>query len=165
MNILITHIDTQQEKSLCLCGFERRSLRHVCATHNQRATVHQNKLKQTCVFIKSCYNQIPIKPKGVFIMASKTTILANTPSDHFAHLHRVMRTPALKPYITKTQGDAIAHAVDERAVFPLVISLDQRTPKGTVYVYINDAILCTIDQRGAFSWPSLADKNRVREST
>lgn len=97
-------------------------------------------------------------------MASKTTILANTPVEHFAQLHRVMRAPALKPYITKTQGDAVAHAVDERSRFPLVISLDQRTPKGTVYVYVNDDIFCTIDQRGAFSWPSLADKNRVRES-
>lgn len=165
MIFLTTHNNTQTEKSYMRQGFERRSLRHVCATHNQRATVHQNKLKQTCVLMKSCYNQIPIKPKGVFIMASKTTILENTRVEYFAQLHRVMRAPALKPYITKTQGDAIANAIDERAAFPLFISLDQRTPKGTVYIYADDAILCTIDQRGAFSWPSLADKNRVREST
>ena len=98
-------------------------------------------------------------------MASKTTILDNIRVEYFAQLHRAMRAPALKPYITKTQGDAIANAIDERAAFPLVISLDQRTPKGTVYIYTNDDIFCTIDQRGAFSWPSLADKNRVREST
>jgi hypothetical protein len=98
-------------------------------------------------------------------MASKTTILTNTQVEHFAQLHRVMRGIALKPYITKTQGDAIAHAADERSRFPLVISLDQRTPKGTVYIYINDALLCTIDQRGAFSWPSYAEKNRTRENT
>ena len=95
-------------------------------------------------------------------MASKTTILENIRVEHFAQLHRVMRGVALKSYITKTQGDAIAHTVDERAAFPAVISLDQRTPKGTVYVYVNDALICTIDQRGAFSWPSLAEKNRVR---
>ena len=98
-------------------------------------------------------------------MASKTTIFTETPVQHFAQLHRMLRAPALKPYLTKTQGDAIAHAVDERAAFPASVSLDQRTPKGTVYVYVNGAILCTIDQRGAFNWPSLADKNRVRENT
>ena len=87
-------------------------------------------------------------------MAQPQTILPPTTFTHFAELHRTLRAVALRPHISKTQGDEIAHSVDERCQFPVELSLAQRTPKGTVYVYANKQLVFQIDQRGAFSPPA-----------
>ena len=87
-------------------------------------------------------------------MAKLQTILPFATFTHFAQLHSALRSVELRKLITKTQGDEIAHGVDEKAQYPADVSLVQRTPKGTVYVYVNDKLLFLVDQRGAFSWPS-----------
>jgi hypothetical protein len=84
-------------------------------------------------------------------MPKKALLLNTTTFDHFAAIHKAMRSPAFKPFITKTQGDAIAHGVDETIGFPAEIALEQRTPKGTVYVFKGRDLAFLIDQRGAFS--------------
>lgn len=85
-------------------------------------------------------------------MAKLNPILLPTTFEHFAELHRALRAVPLRPYLSKTQGDEIAHRVDERCPFPVNLSLAQRTPKGTVYVYADDKLIFQIDQRGAFSF-------------
>lgn len=89
-------------------------------------------------------------------MADLNLILDTTTFEHFAELHRTLRAPALRPYLSKTQGDEIAHNVDDRCKFPVDLALAQRTPKGTVYVYAADRLVFTIDQRGTFAWPTVA---------
>ena len=84
-------------------------------------------------------------------MSSKSVIFQSTTVAHFAELHRLLRGHDMKKLISKTQGDEIAHCIDERAKFPVTVMLEQRTPKGTVYVYLDDALKFTIDQRGAFA--------------
>jgi hypothetical protein len=83
-------------------------------------------------------------------MSAKSVIFQPTTVTHFAELHRLLRSHAMRQFITKTQGDEIAHCIDERATFPATVMLEQRTPKGTVYVHINGTPKFTIDQRGAF---------------
>lgn len=89
-------------------------------------------------------------------MADLNLILDTATFAHFAELHRTLRAVQLRPYLSKTQGDEIAHSVDERFPFPVDLALAQRTPKGTVYIYIADKLAFTIDQRGAFAWPKVA---------
>jgi hypothetical protein len=84
-------------------------------------------------------------------MSSKTVIFQPTVVSHFAELHRLMRSHDMRKLISKTQGDEIAHCIDSRAHFPVTVMLEQRTPKGTVYIYLNGTLKFTIDQRGAFS--------------
>jgi hypothetical protein len=86
-------------------------------------------------------------------MARPSEILRTTTFEHFAHIHRALRAVEMRQYISKTQGDEIAHGVDNNGRFPVDVSLVQRTPKGTVYVYIDDTLTFQIDQRGAFSRP------------
>jgi len=90
----------------------------------------------------------------VFFMSSKAVIFQSTTVAHFAELHRLLRAHDLRKLISKTQGDEIAHCIDERVKFPVVVMLEQRTPKGTVYVHLDGALRFTIDQRGAFSHAS-----------
>jgi hypothetical protein len=86
-------------------------------------------------------------------MARPSEILRATTFEHFAHIHRALRSVEMRQYISKTQGDEIAHGVDNLMQFPVDVSLVQRTPKGTVYVYCNGEPTFQIDQRGAFSRP------------
>jgi hypothetical protein len=83
-------------------------------------------------------------------MPKKSLLLNTTTFDHFAAIHKAMRSDPLKPFLTKTQGDAIAHGVDETIGFPADIALEQRTPKGTIYVFNGRALAFLIDQRGTF---------------
>lgn len=98
-------------------------------------------------------------------MAKPTLIFDTKTFPHFVELHRALRAVELRQYITKTQGDEIAHAIDERFSFPANVALAQRTPKGTVYVYLNDTLAFLIDQRGAFSWPSATHKGKPQAKT
>lgn len=83
-------------------------------------------------------------------MPKKSLLLNTTTFEHFAAMHKAMRSDPLKPFLTKTQGDAIAHGVDETIGFPADIALEQRTPKGTVYVFNGRTLVFLIDQRGTF---------------
>lgn len=91
-------------------------------------------------------------------MASKTRIFAPQPFTNFAELHLALRAKDLRPFISRTQGDEIAHTIDERAKFPVTVALDQRTPKGTVYVYVEGILKFTINQRGEAGYPTNTGK-------
>lgn len=81
-------------------------------------------------------------------MASQTTILKTTTFTNYAALHKATRAPELRQLITRTQGDAIADACDRFLPGAPDITLNQRTPKGTIYLLIDGALHCTINQRG-----------------
>ena len=81
-------------------------------------------------------------------MANQTTILKTTTFTNYAALHKATRAPELRALITRTQGDAIADACDRFLPGAPDITLNQRTPKGTIYLLIDGALHCTINQRG-----------------
>ncbi len=81
-------------------------------------------------------------------MANQTTILKTTTFTNYAALHKATRAPELRHLITRTQGDAIADACDRFLPGAPDITLNQRTPKGTIYLLIDGALHCTINQRG-----------------
>lgn len=93
-------------------------------------------------------------------MAALTLVLDTTTFTYFAELHRALKAPSLRRYLSRTQADEIAHGVDEHLNFPVDLALAQRTPKGTVYVYRSDKLAFSIDQRGAFSWPTSASTHK-----
>ena len=84
-------------------------------------------------------------------MASQTTNLKTTTFTNYAALHKATRAPELRQLITRTQGDAIADACDRFLPGAPDITLNQRTPKGTIYLLIDGALHCTIDQRGTIA--------------
>jgi hypothetical protein len=78
-------------------------------------------------------------------MANISTILASTTFDNYIQLHRELREPKMRAYITKAQGDAITDACEH--FFPNNFELRQRTPKGTVYIYVDNELQYLVDQR------------------
>ena len=84
-------------------------------------------------------------------MANQITILKTTTFTNYAALHKATRAPELRQLITRTQGDAIADACDRFLPGAPDIMLNQRTPKGTIYLLIDGALHCTIDQRGTIA--------------
>ena len=81
-------------------------------------------------------------------MANQTTILGATTFTNYAALHKATRAPELRHLITRTQGDAIAEACDRFLSGAPDITLNQRTPKGTIYIMIEGELQYTVDQRG-----------------
>ena len=84
-------------------------------------------------------------------MASQTTILKTTTFTNYAALHKATRAPELRQLITRTQGDAIAEACDRFLSAAPDITLNQRTPKGTIYILIDGELQYTINFRGVIS--------------
>lgn len=84
-------------------------------------------------------------------MANQTTILGTTTFTNYAALHKATRAPELRQLITRTQGDAIAEACDRFLSSAPDITLNQRTPKGTVYILIDGELQYTVDQRGTIT--------------
>jgi hypothetical protein len=81
-------------------------------------------------------------------MANQTTIMHTTTFTNYAALHKATRAPELRQLITRTQGDAIAEACDRFLSGAPDITLNQRTPKGTIYILIDGELQYTVDQRG-----------------
>ena len=84
-------------------------------------------------------------------MANQATILGATTFTNYAALHKATRAPELRQLITRTQGDAIAEACDRFLSGAPDITLNQRTPKGTVYILIDGQLQYTVDQRGTIN--------------
>lgn len=78
-------------------------------------------------------------------MANISTILAATTFNTYIELHRALRDARMRAYITKSQIDAITDACER--FFPNDFELRQRTPKGTIYIYVDDELEYTVDQR------------------
>lgn len=75
-----------------------------------------------------------------------------TTLDYLESLLAVLQT---RNFLTRNQAIALRIACSHS--LPAKIELHQRTPKGTVYLYINDALTHVINNRAH-------TKNRVREN-
>ena len=84
-------------------------------------------------------------------MANQTTIMHTTTFTSYAALHKATRAPELRQLITRAQGDAIAEACDRFLPGAPDITLNQRTPKGTIYILIDGQLQYTVDQRGTIN--------------
>jgi hypothetical protein len=93
----------------------------------------------------------PVLTERQIFMANQTTILRTTTFTNYAALHKATRAPELRPLITRTQGDAIAEACDRFLHAAPDVTLTQRTPKGTIYVFIDGELQYTINFRGKIS--------------
>ena len=80
-------------------------------------------------------------------MAIRFPIMRATTFIDYAKLSKALRAPVFRPLITRSQGDAIADACEPFLSDAPNITLEQRTPKGTVYLLIDGALAFTIDQR------------------
>jgi hypothetical protein len=79
-------------------------------------------------------------------MADISTILGATSFKNYIEFHRAMRTPALRKLISKSQSFAVIEACER--FFPNDFELRQRTPKGTIYIYVDEDLEYVVDQRG-----------------
>lgn len=84
-------------------------------------------------------------------MASKSYILKTTTFANFANLYRFLRTAPMRALISSGQCETIADVID--ASLPADIALEQRTPKGTVYIYIDGDYFGTVSQNGTYAAP------------
>lgn len=84
-------------------------------------------------------------------MTAKTTILHATSFNDFASLFRFLRSDTMRPYLSRGQVESIADISD--AKLPADVTLEQRTIKGTTYVYIDDEFLATVNQAGTVKYP------------
>lgn len=84
-------------------------------------------------------------------MTAKTTILHTTSFDDFASLFRFLRSDTMRRYLSRGQVESIADICDAR--LPADVTLEQRTIKGTTYVYVDGDFLATVNQAGAVKYP------------
>jgi hypothetical protein len=84
-------------------------------------------------------------------MADKSPLVKEASFDDFAALYRFLRSPEMRVFISSGQAETLADIIDAR--LPASVSLDQRTPKGTIYAYLNRALFATVSQSGAVKFP------------
>ena len=84
-------------------------------------------------------------------MASRSSILRATSFDDFASFFKFLRGADMRPLISSGQAETLADIVDAR--LPANVTLEQRTPKGTVYVYLSDDYFASVSQSGAVKFP------------
>lgn len=84
-------------------------------------------------------------------MTAKTTILRKTTFKDFGELYRFLRSDAMRAYLSRGQVETIADVLD--ASLPDDVTLEQRTPKGTTYLYIDDELRGTVNQTGQYRPP------------
>lgn len=95
-------------------------------------------------------------------MASRSLILRATTFDDFASFFKFLRGADMRPLISSGQAETLADIVDAR--LPADIVLEQRTPKGTIYVYLDNDYFASVNQAGAVKFPKpkyLWHKTRV----
>lgn len=85
-------------------------------------------------------------------MASKSTILRATSFEDFASLFRFLRSPGMRPLLSLGQVETLADVID--ANLPADVALEQRTPKGTVYITLDGDDYGTVNQAGRYLAPS-----------
>lgn len=85
-------------------------------------------------------------------MASKSTILRATSFEDFASLFRFLRSPAMRPLLSMGQVETLADVID--ANLPADVTLEQRTPKGTVYITLDGDDYGTVNQAGRYLAPA-----------
>jgi hypothetical protein len=91
-------------------------------------------------------------------MANKTIILNTTTFKDFGELFRHLRTPAMRALVSVGQAETIADIAD--ANLPGDVKLEQRTPKGTIYVHIEDDYAGAVNQAGKYIHPSAAQPSK-----
>lgn len=84
-------------------------------------------------------------------MASRSIILSATSFADFATFFKFLRGADMRPLVSRGQAETLADIVDAR--LPADIVLEQRTPKGTIYVYLDDDYFASVSQSGAVKFP------------
>jgi hypothetical protein len=84
-------------------------------------------------------------------MAIKSFILGATHFDDFATIFRFLRSVDMRALISRGQAETLADILDAR--LPARVSLEQRTPKGTIYAHLNGAFFASVSQSGAVKYP------------
>lgn len=85
-------------------------------------------------------------------MPAKTLILKPTTFADFAALFRFLRSAPMRPLISSGQCETVADVLD--ASLPGDVSIEQRTPKGVLYLYLDGAPFGTVTQAGRFVAPA-----------
>ncbi len=84
-------------------------------------------------------------------MTAKTTILRTTSFNDFASFFRFLRSDKMRPFLSIGQVETIADIVD--AKLPGDVTIDQRTPKGTTYIYVEGEFIASVNQAGVPKFP------------
>jgi hypothetical protein len=84
-------------------------------------------------------------------MAIKSPILHASSFDDFAAFFRFLRSPEMRPLVSSGQAETLADIIDAR--LPADITLEQRTPKGTIYAYVEGEYFASVSQSGAVKYP------------
>lgn len=84
-------------------------------------------------------------------MPAKTLILKPTTFSDFAAFFRFLRAEPMRALLSSGQRETIADVLD--ASLPADVSMEQRTPKGVTYLYIDDAFFGTVTQNGSYVAP------------
>jgi hypothetical protein len=84
-------------------------------------------------------------------MASRSSILRATSFDNFASFFKFLRGANMRQLISSGQAETLADIVDAR--LPADVTLEQRTPKGTIYVYLDNDYFASVSQSGAVKFP------------
>lgn len=95
-------------------------------------------------------------------MPVKTCILAATTFFDFAELYRFLRSDAMRAKLTIGQVETLADIIDAR--LPADVALEQRTPKGTTYCYVDDELIARVNAAGRYLVPGAsryAGRNRT----
>ncbi len=84
-------------------------------------------------------------------MADKSPILRATSFNDYASLFRFLRSPGMRALVSSGQAETLVDIIDAR--LPADITLEQRTPKGTIYAYIEGEYFASVSQSGAVKYP------------
>lgn len=84
-------------------------------------------------------------------MADKSSIMRASPFDDFASFFRFLRCTDMRALVSSGQAETLADIIDAR--LPAEITLEQRTPKGTIYAHINGEFFASVSQSGAVKYP------------
>lgn len=84
-------------------------------------------------------------------MASRSPILRATSFDDFASFFKFLRGANMRALVSSGQAETLADIIDAR--LPAEITLEQRTPKGTIYAHINGEFFASVSQSGAVKYP------------
>lgn len=94
-------------------------------------------------------------------MPAKLPILNATTFDDFATLYRFLRSDAMRAKLSIGQVETLADVID--AKLPADVSLEQRTPKGTTYFYIDGVFFGRVNSAGRYLAPGANAYTQRRE--
>jgi hypothetical protein len=84
-------------------------------------------------------------------MTAKSIILSAMQFANFADLYRFLRADPMRRLLSSGQVETIADVID--ANLPASVMLEQRSPKGTTYIHINDVFFGSVNHTGRYVAP------------